>query len=346
MTTKVQLAHDPKKLVRRLLSVLPERSREVLTMRYGLGKSTKRATLEAIGQEYGITRERVRQIENHSLDAIRKSDVLVEEKAALEELRGVIKDLGCIVAEDDLLAAVATTPAMENAVHFVLVVGEFFTHAKETQDFKTRWSVDADIASTIENALESLYATIPDDEILSEGDLINRFLEKLQDLNEEYKNEEMLKRWLKMFKNIDRNPLGEWGRTTSPSIHAKGIRDFAYLAMKRHGSPMHFSEVADAIAELFGRRAHVATCHNELIKDDRFVLVGRGLYALKEWGYKTGVVCDVIAEIIKRDGPLTREEIIDRVKKERYVKDNTILVNLNDRSVFKRSSDGTYTLAV
>ncbi len=344
MTSKIQLAHDPKKVVRHLLSALPERSKEVLTLRFGLGKSTKQATLEAIGQEYGITRERVRQIENHSLDAIRKSDQMKTDEAVFTELQGVIKDMGCIVSENDLLDAVGSTPSIQNHVHLLLVLGEFFVQAKETPEFKARWHVDENVASTIEGALQNLYKTIPGDEILNEADLINRFLENLQDLNEEYKKEEMLKRWLAMFKNLDRNPLGEWGRVSSSAIRAKGIRDFAYLAMKRHGSPMHFSEVASAIAELFDRRAHVATCHNELIKDSRFVLVGRGLYALKEWGYKTGVVRDVLKELIVREGPLTREEIIDRVKKERYVKDNTILVNLNDRTVFKRNTDGTYSL--
>jgi hypothetical protein len=344
MTSKIQLAHDPKKVVRHLLSALPERSKEVLTLRFGLGKSTKQATLEAIGQEYGITRERVRQIENHSLEAIRKSDEMKAEEAVLVELQGVIKDMGCVIAENDLLDAVGSTPSIQNHVHFALVLGEFFVQAKETPEFQARWSVDKDITSTVEGALQNLYKNIPDDQILSEADLIAKFLENLQDLNEDYKKEEMLKRWLSMFKNLDRNPLGEWGRVSSSSIRAKGIRDFAYLAMKRHGSPMHFSEVAKAIAELFGRRAHIATCHNELIKDARFVLVGRGLYALKEWGYKTGVVRDVLKELIEREGPLTREEIIDRVKKERYVKDNTILVNLNDRKIFKRSADGTYSL--
>jgi hypothetical protein len=47
------------------------------------------------------------------------------------------------------------------------------------------------------------------------------------------------------------------------------------------------------------------------------------LYALTEWGYSTGVVRDVIKEIIKKFGPLTKEEIIEKVLKERYVKENT-----------------------
>ena len=108
---------------------------------------------------------------------------------------------------------------------------------------------------------------------------------------------------------------------------------------------MHFREVAETIIELFGHDAHVATTHNELIKDPRFVLVGRGLYALSEWGYSTGVVKDVLRQILETEGPLSREEIIDKVRKERYVKDNTILVNLQDPNLFKKLSNGQYTVA-
>ena len=104
-------------------------------------------------------------------------------------------------------------------------------------------------------------------------------------------------------------------------------------------------EVADAIQKLFSKKAHVATTHNELIKDKRFVLVGRGLYALSEWGYSAGVVKDVLREILEKSGPLTREEIIDKVRKERYVKDNTIIVNLQDSAIFKRLPNGSYIIA-
>jgi DNA-directed RNA polymerase delta subunit len=81
------------------------------------------------------------------------------------------------------------------------------------------------------------------------------------------------------------------------------VRDFAYLAVKKHGSPLHFREVASLIEKMFNRAAHVATTHNELIKDPRFVLVGRGMYALREWGYTQGVVRDVIREALRKQGP-------------------------------------------
>jgi hypothetical protein len=127
------------------------------------------------------------------------------------------------------------------------------------------------------------------------------------------------------------------GQGLAPAIRTKGIRDYAYLAIKRHGKPMHFSEVAKTIGTMFSKKAHVATTHNELIKDPRFVLVGRGLYALAEWGYKPGVVRDVIREVLAEQGPLKKDEVIKQVKKARFVKDNTILVNLNDSRYFKRT---------
>jgi len=105
---------------------------------------------------------------------------------------------------------------------------------------------------------------------------------------------------------------------------------------------MHFGDVATSIVTLFGKKAHVATTHNELIKDSRFVLVGRGLYALAEWGFQPGVVRDVIRDSLAKK-PLNREEVIEAVKKVRYVKDNTILVNLGDTRYFRRHKDGTYT---
>ena len=122
------------------------------------------------------------------------------------------------------------------------------------------------------------------------------------------------------------------------------MRDYAYLAVKKHGSPLHFREVSSLIEKMFNRAAHVATTHNELIKDPRFVLVGRGMYALKEWGYSAGVVRDVIRNSLRDSGPLTRDQIVEKVLKERHVKPGTVVVNLQNQKYFKRGKDGRYTL--
>jgi len=334
---------DSTALVKRLLATAPERAREVLIRRFGLGVNAERETLEAIGDRSSITRERVRQIEAAGLDAIRASKVFKESGAAFEEIARYIDSLGAIVPEETLLAALGKDEKNRNRFRFFLVLDSAFFRERETNEFLARWHIDSGTAKNIHGALSKLYSSLSDDEVLTEAELLDRFLEELKEVNDAYKNEEVLKRWLSLSKHIGSNPLAEWGRMSAPAIRIKGIRDYAYLAIKRHGEPMHFSTVAKTIGTLFSKKAHIATTHNELIKDPRFVLVGRGLYALTEWGYKPGVVRDVIREALEASGPLKKDEIIKQVKKARFVKDNTILVNLNDSRYFKRLKDGRYS---
>ncbi len=342
--TKVNtsVTFDSVALVNKLLSDIPDRTRDIIIRRFGLGKTTTRETLESIGRRAGITRERVRQIENAGLNAIRSLESFNDAESMFEELRLHVLSQGCIVPEDSLLKSLSSTESGRNYFRFLLVVGSTFFRERETGDFYARWHVDKNIAEHVHKALSRLYSSLPDEDVLQESKLIDMFIEELKEVNDAYRDEAVLKRWLALSKHIDKNPLSEWGRTTSPAIRTKGIRDYAYLAVKRHGKPMHFSEVAEVIEELFAKKAHVATTHNELIKDRRFVLVGRGLYALKEWGYVPGVVRDVIREVLEENGPLKKEQILEKVKKVRFVKDNTILVNLNDTKYFKRQKGGVY----
>ncbi len=340
-----KMSFDSNTLVKQLLADVPTRAREVLVFRFGLGASEDRETLEAIGERWGITRERVRQIEAAGLDSVRGSKAFKASTTAFDELSEHMQTLGTIIEEEELLNGIATDEKSRNRFRFLLVVGSSFFRERETEDFYARWHVDKATAEKVHDALTRLYAGLSDTDVLAEGEMMDKFLDELKNVNDAYKNEEVLKRWLSLSKTISSNPLSEWGRKEAPAIRTKGIRDFAYLVIKRAGSPMHFGEVAKTISKLFAKEAHVATTHNELIKDARFVLVGRGLYALSEWGYQPGVVRDVIRVVLKKQPGLTREKVIDEVKKVRYVKDNTILVNLNDSKYFVRNKNGTYTVA-
>lgn len=334
----------PKAIVKKLLVALPERSRTVLEARFGLGANSERVTLESIGKRYGITRERVRQIENHALASLKKSPAFTEADAAFHELERIIDSLGGIVCEDDLLNFISKDKSMQNHIYFLLVLGNPFKFRKEDDEVQRCWYVDPDLATQVDEALKNLYKGLSDEDLIPEGEMIDRFLKELQDINDKHRNQEVLRRWLSISKNIGKNPLGEWGHSASPNVKTKGIRDYAYLAVKKHGSPLHFREVASLIEKMFNRAAHVATTHNELIKDDRFVLVGRGMYALKEWGYTQGVVRDVIRELLRKEGPLTKDEIIEKVLKERHVKPGTIVVNLQNQKYFKRGKDNRFSV--
>jgi hypothetical protein len=342
---KANITFKPKQVTKGLLGVLSQRAKDVIIGRYGLGSDTKKMTLESIGKKYKITRERVRQIENNSIINIRKSKEYQKSEVTFLELKTILKSMGGVVSEEDFLGSITKDKSTQNHINFLLVVGEHFFKEKEDDEFKHRWHIDKDLSKKIHESLRKLYSTMSDDQILTESEMIKAFLEHLKDVAEEYKNEEIAKRWLGISKKINKNQLGEWGKAESPNIKTKGMRDYAFLVIRRHGSPIHFKEVAKLIFQLFNKKAHVATTHNELIKDPRFVLVGRGLYALSEWGYVSGVVKDVIKNVLEKNGPLTKDEIIKKVMKERYVKENTILVNLQNDNMFKKTKDGKYTLA-
>lgn len=338
------LSFKPKEISKKLISSLSERAQDILIKRYGLGKTSKRMTLESIGAEYGITRERVRQIENFALNAVRKSDEYKDSNDTFNELSKVMEYHGGIVHEEEFLQSVAKDSSTQNHIHFLLVISDAFIKLKEDDKFHHRWTVDQNLAEKVHLSIQNLCQNISNTDLVSEAKLVEDFL---NDLNEVVENinlekETIARKWLAISKELNRNPLGEWGLSTSPNVRMRGIRDYAYLVLRDHGSPMHFTEVAEQITKIFGKKAHPATCHNELIKDGRFVLVGRGLYALTEWGYTQGVVADVIRAIIRENGPLTKEEIINRVKKERYVKDNTILVNLQNPNYFRRDDLGRF----
>ncbi len=340
-----KISFKPKQVTKKILSPLQNRAYDVVFNRFGLGEDAERKTLEAIGQKYGITRERVRQIENAALAAVKKSETFKEATQAFEELKTAMHELGAVVSEDDFLEHLSSDKATQNHIHLYLVLGDEFKKEKEDEEFRARWSVDDEISKEVHESLRKLYSSLSDDELISESDLISRFLENIKNVSDKYRNEEIARRWLNISKNINRNPLGEWGKAESSNVKTRGIKDYAFLMMRKHGSPMHFREVAKAIGDTFNKKCHTATCHNELIKDGRFVLVGRGTYGLSEWGYKKGIVRDVIKEILKKEGPLSKDDVVDKVSKERFLKKNTILVNLQNPKYFKKNKNGLYSVA-
>lgn len=151
---------------------------------------------------------------------------------------------------------------------------------------------------------------------------------------------------LKAAKRIEQNKFGHWGMHDCREIKPKTINDKIYLVLKNHSKPMHFAKIAEYINNIGfdHKHANAATVHNELILDTKYVLVGRGLYGLREWGYKKGAVIDVIEEILEEVGkPLTREEIIEKVLERRLVKKATIILALMNKDKFNRA-EGRYQI--
>ena len=340
------ISFKPQKITKKITARLVDRARDVIMNRFGLTADGRKKTLEEIGKKYNITRERVRQVEEAAINLVKKSDAYKNEQAIFDELKQIARNLGSIVAEHEFLPYISKDKNTQNHINFFLMLADVFKKHREDEHFHTRYSVNDAMTDKVHEALRKLYASLNDEDLIPETEMIKKFFDQMKDVSEEYRDAEMAKRWLSISKTIAKNELGEWGKATSPNIRIRGVKDYAYLVMRRHGSPMHFKEAADSIFKTFGKKIHYATCHNELIKDPRFVLVGRGMYALAEWGYKSGTAREVIQDIFKQEGePLSKDEVVKRVMKERYFKKNTILVNLANPKYFKKDKNGLYAIA-
>jgi len=298
-----------------LLKDLPERTEDVLSRRFGL--RGERETLEEIGAKYSITRERVRQIQDDGLRTLEHRSQAPECQKVFQTFAQKLKDSGSLRKEDVLLADLGE--GYENYIYFLLTISKQFQRFGETEDFHAFWACDQNAFEAAKKALDSFVAELQ---------------KKHQPLS---LPKTVLASYAEISKNVLRGPAGLYGLREWPEINPRGIKDKAFIVLKKEQKPLHFSEVAT----LIGNGALRQTVHNELIKDQRFVLVGRGLYALREWGYEPGIVRDVIAHVLREAGePISKDAVVDKVLTQRLVKPNTILLNLQNKKYFVKTSEG------
>lgn len=330
-----------------LLKKLPSRRmRNVIEKRFGL-KGGKKKTLEAIGKEYKITRERVRQIEQDALKHLSRPEDQREIEPLLHSLKEHIRDHGGVVAENHF-SEMLSSPQRAPHLAFLLEIGEPFLRMPESDAFHPCWTTDKELAVKVGRIVESGMTHLASKQKpIPEAELHAVLTNHAREILGEELSEKKRQTYLATSKHIKKNPLGEFGLAKWPTVSPRGVKDKAYLVLAKSGSPLHFREVAKAINTLrwTGKKAHPQTVHNELIKDDRFVLVGRGLYALKEWGYEPGTVRDILVSVLKEAGsPLPQEEVIRKVLEKRFVKPPTVLLNLQDKSLFRKTEEEKYTL--
>jgi len=343
-TTQSDTEATLKNAVNDILQVIEQdREREIITRRFGL--FDRRETLEQIGELLGITRERVRQLEKAIL--IRLKIAAEDDKVpAIHDVeRTLIRDLsetGRVGRVQDVtkrLVGDGNSGTHRAHVAFIaelspkLVVipeNDHYHHAvgiKEHGDEKQIKSYVDDIVKTIKKHGEPIQ--------------VEALHEKV-----DHENPTQVRALASVSKHLT-HLKDNWGLTKWPTVNPKNIRDKIYVILAENGQPMHFSDIAKAIKDSSFKRKDVTTqaIHNELIKDKRFVLIGRGIYALDNWGFSKGTVADIITDVLKKAGePLHRDEIVKRVLKSRHVKETTILLNLQSKPQFKRVAKATYTL--
>ena len=71
----------------------------------------------------------------------------------------------------------------QNNVNFLLVLGDPFIKEKEDDEFKHRWYVDPELSKKVHESLRKLYKNLADNDLISESDIINSFLEHLKEVD-------------------------------------------------------------------------------------------------------------------------------------------------------------------
>lgn len=318
------------------LKELPDRAKNVVVRRFGL-ETDEPDTLQTIGKDLGITRERVRQIEQVSLNKIKSKTK--RHGPVFDFFNNQLRTTGNLRKEDSLLK-ILSPERLNNQILFLLCLSNEFNRFLEDKSFYTLWTIDKQSMNLAQKAIDM--ASI---QLKKAGHPL-----AAKELNSGLKiGLANLFAYLEASKIIQKGPQELWGLGSWAEINPRGVRDRAYIIFNQEKKPLHFTEVAQLInqTDIFNssKKAHTQTVHNELIKDSRFVLVGRGLYALKDWGYKPGTVKDVLIDILKQNKkPLTKQEIINKALEQRKVAKNTILLNLHNKKYFQRTLEGKYKL--
>ncbi|MCX6807889.1 MAG: HTH domain-containing protein [Patescibacteria group bacterium] len=341
---------DLKNIASEIFKVLTEKEQAVISQRFNLNGKGKR-TLNYIGQQYTVTRERIRQIEAVALVKLRRTMKNTQIKSIVDIAHNVLREHGGLLIESKLVSAVLQRIGGQisdidgNFIRVALTVDGDTRQIFDRMRVRTCWSfneIDKKLVLRIGDAVVTVLKKNKD--AMSADKLISGVVKFLAERKIQVESQ-----LITSAVDVDTRLAtldGKVGLMEWRSIHPRALRDKAYIVLKRANKPMHFTEITNTIiAANFDRKAvRNPAVHNELIRSEKFVLVGRGLYGLREWGPEGGIVPDVLARIVKNaKKPLTRDEIIEATLLQRSVKEATVMLNLQKHKNIKKNPDNTYS---
>ncbi|MCL5010614.1 MAG: HTH domain-containing protein [Patescibacteria group bacterium] len=327
----------------KLLACLTVRLREVLEKRFGLNNQ-KPQTLQELGKVLRITRERVRQLER---DGLRKLKELKNNKEK-EIIKPVLICFKKYLAKNggakrqDLLIVDLAGGVFSNEIRFLLHICGGFVFFSGCEESRCFWAKDKKTGEKVKKIINGALRFFEENKKPLPIVSVFRFFSQ--------EKKSLVVSALQIARKITLGPLGDYGLSEWPDVKPRGVREGAYMVLKNEGRPLRFEKIAQLASGLVGKnfrnqRALPQTVHNELIKDSRFVLVGRGIYGLAEWGFQKGTVRDVLLDILKQNAqPLTKQEILFAAQKQRIVKPSTVFLGLGDKKYFARDEKGRYTI--
>lgn len=334
-----------------LFQVLNTKEQVVIKGRYGFNKQDKKETLEAIGQELNITRERVRQIQKAALQKLQRTIHTNKLHIVMDLVVHHLKENNYFLSEKDLITSISDKidiPQNSTALITLLCdISAEINKIKKTKKITKSWSLKSKVdQKSINSILKAGVAILKKEKkAITPIDFLNRVQNQLKDEKKGLFSRSTLANVYDASSQIKKIDEG-YGLTKWRTICPKSIKDKAIIVFSRYCKPLHFSEVCELIheASFDNKKVTLQAVHNELIRYNEFVLIGRGIYALKDWGFKSGTVKDIIHDILDKKGPLSKSQIIEEVLKERKVKVGTISLNLQKHPEFKRVGRAVYSL--
>ena len=335
-----------KEKVDKALQALSEQQREVIVLRFGLD-GRKKQVLQEIADEYSLTRERIRQIQKKGVELLKGDKCMEELSSAINQIDTALRACGGVADEDTICAVCeVSTKAERNYIHLLLVIGGDFYLSPETDTIQKYWYVEEKNKNAIDTVLSNIHREFEK----NKNNLIDKKqMEKMYTTitNLHQGNIPDFSTVMNLSRRLGTSPFGEWGMREHPEVSLSGLSGYIRSVLRDAGKPLHFREISERVSKLREDGfCNVFSCHNELVRRKEFILVGRGLYALEDMGYRPGTIVDIITMGIKERGPMTKQEIVDFVKNERYVKTQSIILTLGKKDLFRKGQDNKYFLVV
>lgn len=339
-------------LLKDLFLALSNREKDVIVKRFSL-ENKKKETLEHLGMKFSVTRERIRQIEAMALNKLRRIIHTTELHFFNKLAQQTLFNQGGIMEEqmffDSLFNRLPSHANNKNAIQLILLLDSSFFCDRAGHNHKSYWRLNLLSNDIIKLSMNEAVSFLEKCHTLVSTDAILSHLRKKNLLNGEISDPQFQDSFFKNILAVDQRLIcfnGCYGLKEWRDINPRSIRDKACVVLKSSGQPLHFNEVAKRINNigLCKKSVTVEAVHNELIRFHRFVLVGRGIYALKEWGYPVGTVADLIESLLLNKKQMTKHEIVTAILKQRIVKQGTISLNLQKYPQFERIGRAVYTL--
>ncbi|MFA5855104.1 MAG: sigma factor-like helix-turn-helix DNA-binding protein [Candidatus Gracilibacteria bacterium] len=333
-------------LVENLLIVLSDKEKYIIESRFALS-SPEKLTLEQIGKHFNVTRERVRQIENTALRKLERNAQNTNLKILTEFAKALLEKEGGIAGDEYFKGLLMKTlPNITDKeiqdLHLALTLDSEISFEPNSFKFDPFWRLSSLPFDKVQKASASSMKRLQKAQhVLS----IEKLTDSANDDLEENFSQSAIANILRVTRDCKFTEQGV-GLYSWRHINPRTLKDKILFTFKKEKKPLHFGKIAELItaATFDQKRINMQAVHNELIRNEAFILIGRGIYALKDWGYKTGTVCDVITEILDDGKPRSREEITKAVLEQRHVKTITIYLNLKNKSQFVRVGRDKYTL--